>query len=81
MRVLYKTFRGTWKSWTTLFNEAAEYASNIPSERLISISHSADNEHGIVNIWYWGEPERCIRCDYDLRGSHAGRCPECGTPA
>jgi hypothetical protein len=23
----------------------------------------------------------CLRCDYDLRGIDAGRCPECGEPA
>ena len=27
-----------------------------------------------------GEVERCNHCDYDLRGSDAQVCPECGTP-
>ena len=27
----------------------------------------------------WGPP-RCRQCGYDLRGSLAGRCPECGAP-
>jgi hypothetical protein len=50
--VKYKTFRGTLATWNTLFSQAAEFASSIPSANLISISHSADNLDGVVTVWY-----------------------------
>ncbi|MFQ5703770.1 MAG: hypothetical protein ACE5HT_07090 [Gemmatimonadales bacterium] len=50
-KVEYKLFRGVLKRWQTLFNEAAEFASGIEKERLISISHSEDK--GVVTVWYW----------------------------
>lgn len=52
-KVEYKLFRGVLKRWQTLFNEAAEFASGIEKERLISISHSEDKEDGVVTVWYW----------------------------
>jgi hypothetical protein len=52
-KVTYKHFRGTLKTWDTLFREAAEFASMVGEERLISISHSADHSDGIVPVWYW----------------------------
>jgi hypothetical protein len=51
-RVQYRVFRSMTKSWNTLFDEAAEFASTL-RERLISISHSGDQGHGIVTVWYW----------------------------
>ncbi len=78
MRVLHKIFRGTFKTWRKLFEEASEFATQIGAERLISISHSADNAEGVVTVWYWGRPEECPACKYDLRGNESGVCPECG---
>jgi hypothetical protein len=78
MRVLTKVFRGTFKSWSRLFSEASEFATEIGPERLISISHSADNSDGVVTVWYWGYPDRCPQCDYNLTGNRSGVCPECG---
>ena len=82
MRVIAKTFRATFKSWNQLFGEASDFASELPPERLISISHSSDaGGEGVVTVWYWGEPDTCHRCGYDLQGNKSGRCPECGTIA
>jgi hypothetical protein len=52
MRVDYRMFRGTFKSWNTLFQEAAAFASSV-GENLISISHSADETQGVVTVWFW----------------------------
>ncbi len=49
----FTIFRGTLKSWESLFTEAAEFASVIGPERLISISHSEDQNDGVVTVWYW----------------------------
>ena len=53
MSVTFKTFRGTFSSWQTLFREASEFASTLSPEKLVSISHSADHSDGIVTVWYW----------------------------
>lgn len=79
MRILCKHFRATFKSWQSLFQDAADYASAIGRERLVSISHSQHSSEGIVTVWYWGEPETCHRCGYALKGNESGTCPECGT--
>jgi hypothetical protein len=52
-RVAYKLFRGTFASWESLFSDTAEFATALGRERLISISHSEDNDEGVVTVWYW----------------------------
>ena len=54
MKAHYKTFRGMLASWDTLFTMAADFASSLGPDRLISISHSADHSDGVVTVWYWG---------------------------
>lgn len=53
LRVAYKLFKSTWKSWDDMFREAAAFATHNGRERLISISHSADQGAGVVTVWYW----------------------------
>jgi hypothetical protein len=55
MTVRFKMFRGTIASWEQLFAEAAEFATTLGSERLIAISHSEDQQDGVVAVWYWAE--------------------------
>lgn len=54
MKVQFEVFRGTLISWHSLFEQAAEFASQLPPERLITISHSSDHNDGVVTVWYWG---------------------------
>jgi hypothetical protein len=56
--VRFKEFRGTFKSWSELFGEASAFATTLGSQRLISISHSEDNNRGVVAVWYWEDSER-----------------------
>ena len=51
-KVLFKVYRGVWTSWHELFSEASNFATAIGKERLISISHSEDENDGIVTVWY-----------------------------
>ncbi len=53
MKVNFTVFRGTLKSWNDLFQQAADFATEIGKENLISISHS-DSGEGVVTVWYWG---------------------------
>jgi hypothetical protein len=53
MRVAFRLFRSSWASWEGLLMEAASFASQIGRDRLISISHSEDQNEGVVTVWYW----------------------------
>ena len=55
MRVRFKMFKSSMSSWQQMFNEAADFANTFPADRLINISHSADQSQGVVVVWYWGE--------------------------
>lgn len=57
MRVTYTYVRGSFASWDQLFAQAAEFASSIPRDRLIGISHSSDNSDAVVTVWYWTDEE------------------------
>lgn len=51
--VHFRVFRSSMTSWNNLFAEAAQFASSIGPQRLISISHSSDHSDGVVTVWYW----------------------------
>ena len=36
-----------------LGQRAADFANGIGREKLISISHSVDQNQGVVTVWYW----------------------------
>jgi hypothetical protein len=52
-RMAYRVFRGTFATWGKLFTEAAQFATEIGPERVVSISHSEDRSDGVVTVWYW----------------------------
>jgi len=52
-RMEYKYFRGTFASWDQLFNQAADFATEIGPEWVVGISHSCDDDDGVVTVWYW----------------------------
>ena len=52
-RVCFRVFRGVWASFQQLFSEASAFATQLGKDRLISISHSEDQNDGIVTVWYW----------------------------
>jgi hypothetical protein len=52
-KVEFEVFRSTISSWQDLFASAAAFATKVGPERVISISHSADNGEGVVTVWYW----------------------------
>jgi len=56
-RMAYKYFRGTLASWDELFDQAAQFATEIGTEYVVGISHSADRGDGVVTVWYWTQAE------------------------
>ena len=57
MRVQYKIFQSSVASWDKLFEQVADFASEVGPKRLIGISHSEGREgfhaNGVVTVWYW----------------------------
>ena len=55
MRVQVKLFKSTVKSWATLCDEAAAFASEVGRERLINISVAGADVggQGVIFVWYW----------------------------
>lgn len=53
MRVAFQVFRGTLTTWQELFQQAADFASQVGPEHVITISHSCDESEGVVTVWYW----------------------------
>ena len=52
-RVTYEIFKSGWLSWDELFKQATEFASELGPERVLNISHSEDQNEGVVVVWYW----------------------------
>jgi hypothetical protein len=52
-QITCRIFRGTFATWDQLFSDAAAFATEIGSERVLNISHSADRGDGVVAVWYW----------------------------
>lgn len=53
--VKFEIFRGVIASWPDLFQQAAEFASQIGRDRVITIAHSEDQQDGVVAVWYWDD--------------------------
>jgi hypothetical protein len=58
--VHFEFYRSSFKSWESLFGEAAAFAEQIGPERLIGISHSEDDNTGVVTVWYWSSEPRAV---------------------
>jgi hypothetical protein len=57
MQVKFQFWDSTLDSWKTMFQNAADFASRLPKDRLINISHSSDRNRGVVTVWYWADDE------------------------
>jgi len=55
MQVRHKLFQSAFKSWDLLCEEAAEFATGIGRERLITISvnQAETGGKGLIFVWYW----------------------------
>ncbi len=59
MRVRYAAFESGTRSWESLFEEAAAFATAVGPDRLIGISQSEGRDGmiagGVVAVWYWDD--------------------------
>jgi len=55
MQVRHKLFKSSFKSWESLCDEAAAFASELGRDKLISISVTQGDTggRGVVFVWYW----------------------------
>ena len=53
MQVKFQIFKSHTKSWANLCADAAAFASEQGRERLINVSVSEDQNHGVIVVWYW----------------------------
>lgn len=55
MQVRHKLFKSALKSWDTLCDEAARFATEVGRERLIniSVSHADVGGQAVIFVWYW----------------------------
>jgi hypothetical protein len=57
MQVKFRFWKSGFSVWQDMFQDAANFASKLPKDRLINISHSGDEGTGVVVVWYWAENE------------------------
>ena len=59
MKVECMIIRSSMRSWESMCQEAAQFASTIGRDRLINISVSASGEtlgaSGTIFVWYWDD--------------------------
>lgn len=53
--VKFEMFRGVMATWPQLFQQAADFATRLGPDRLITISHSEDKEDGVIAVWFWDD--------------------------
>lgn len=53
MKVHHQMFQSSFKFWDEICSEAAEFASTIPPDQLITITQSCDHSKGVVVVWYY----------------------------
>jgi hypothetical protein len=52
MQVKFRFWKSGFSVWQDMFQEAANFASQLGRDRLINISHSGDEGMGVVAVWY-----------------------------
>jgi hypothetical protein len=55
VQVKHQLFKSFFKSWDSLCDEAAAFASEVGRDRLINISvaQAESGGKGVIFVWYW----------------------------
>ena len=53
MKAMFKFFRSGHEPWETLFQKAADFMTKVGPEYVIGVSHSHEQNVGVVTVWYW----------------------------
>ena len=57
MHVKSRLFRSSWESWEALMQKVERFATKIGPKNLITITHSEDQNDGVIMVWYWENDE------------------------
>jgi hypothetical protein len=69
LRVTFKTFDSKMASREKLFKAAADFASQIPRDRIITLSHSEDRDNIVITLWYWTDESEGTEAKARLAGN------------
>lgn len=61
MQLHFETFRSSFRSWNSLLEEAADFASRLRPGQLHNIQHFSYGSEGLINVWYWHEQNQYAR--------------------
>jgi len=53
----YAKIESGTRTWAELFTEVCEFLTKVGPDRVISVSHSEDQNTGVVVVWYWTDPD------------------------
>lgn len=53
MQARFRIFKSHTSPWPKIFATATAFATTLGPERLIGISHSHEQNLGMVAVWYW----------------------------
>lgn len=49
----FKVFKSQFNSWETMAEEVTEYLTALGPDKVIGVSHSQEQQLGVIVVWYW----------------------------
>jgi hypothetical protein len=49
----YKLFKSGHESWETMSQQVADFLTTLGPGKVIGVSHSQENNWGVIAVWYW----------------------------
>jgi len=49
----YKLFKSLTDPWETMSQQVAEFLTTLGPGKVIGVSHSHENNLGVIAVWYW----------------------------
>jgi len=53
IRASYKVFKSSFDSWEKMAHQVTEFLTTLGPGKVIGVSHSQENQHGVMIVWYW----------------------------
>jgi hypothetical protein len=60
MRVRYRMFQSRFASREKVCDKAADFASTLTPDRLVSITYTEYKDDGCVTVWYWADEGEAV---------------------
>jgi hypothetical protein len=56
IQACYKLFKSYSDPWEKMAEQVAEFLTTLGPGRVIGVSHSHENNLGVIAVWYWDVP-------------------------